>query len=100
LQILILDRLEGGTESQHRIEQFWHCGAKVRQTAPRRFQIGEKALITFEDSVNPQLSEGGDYGWVSPVLGLKLPAPIICVEHQTQFPATLKTLIDLSSLSS
>ncbi len=95
LWLVVLDRLEGGP-GDHRMEQFWHFGAEARQTSPHCFQIGAKALIAFEASVEPRLFEGGDYGWLSPALGLKLPAPVICVEQRAPLPASFATLIDLS----
>ncbi len=94
LRILILDLLDGFGE--HRIEQFWHFGAPAQQSSPHCFQVGSKALIAFESTVEPRLFEGGDYGWMSPALGLKLPAPVACVELRTALPASLATVIDLS----
>jgi hypothetical protein len=98
LWIVILDLLEGPSDQagEHRIEQFWHFGAEVRQPLPHCFQVGAKALVAFEACVAPRLSEGEDYGWVSPALGLKFPAPVVCVEQQVALPASLATLIDLS----
>lgn len=93
LWIAVFDHLDGGS-SEHRIEQFWHLGAEVRQISPQCLQVGENALLVFE--ATPRLVEGGDYGWVSPALGLKLPAPVACVEHLLTFPASLTTIIDLS----
>jgi hypothetical protein len=102
LWIVILDRLErdqgdqGSQASQHRIEQFWHFGAPVRQPLLHCFRIGARALIAFETAVEPRLFEGGDYGWISPALGRKLSAPVVCVEQRVTLPASLATIIDLS----
>ena len=99
LWLVVLDRLEAGPEgheSRHRIEQFWHFGAEVRQPLPHCLQVGTKALVAFEASVDPHLFEGGDNGWISPALGLKLPAPVVCVEQRITLPASLATIIDLS----
>ena len=99
LWIVVLDLLEGAPEGQagqHRIEQFWHFGAEVQQPLPRCFQVGTKALVAFEAGVEPRLFEGGDYGWISPALGVKLPAPVVCIEQQVPLPASLATMIDLS----
>lgn len=92
--IKVIDDLEGAGE--HRIEQFWHLGAEVRQRSPHSFQIGSKALLLFEETIQPNLSEGGDYGWTSPALGVKSPSPLILVELQATFPVRLTTWIDLS----
>ena len=95
LRIVILDRVEG-SPGEHRIEQFWHFGEKVHQRSPRCFQVGTRALIVFEDAADPRLIEGQEYGWISPALGRKEPAPMICIEQRVTLPASLATLIDLS----
>lgn len=95
LWIVVLDRLEG-PPAEHKLEQFWHFGVPVRQCLPRCFQIGTKALIAFDATTTPRLFEGGDYGWVSPVLGVKSTAPVVCVEQSSALPSSLATLIDLS----
>jgi hypothetical protein len=104
LRVVILDRLEAEgehAEGEHQIEQFWHFGTEVRQLSPCCFQAGSKVLVAFEETAAsktavPRLSEGGDYGWISPAFGVKLPAPVVLVERRTTFPATLATLLDLS----
>jgi hypothetical protein len=61
--------------------------------------VGESALITFEPGTETRLSEGGDYGWVSPAPGVKSPAQVISVERLASLPVSLGTLIDLSGKS-
>jgi len=95
LWVVVLDRLEGGP-GEHRIEQFWHFGAPVRQCLSHCFQVGTKALVAFDDATVPRLSEGGDYGWISPAFGEKLPAPVVCAAKLGALPASLVTLMDLS----
>jgi hypothetical protein len=91
LWIAVLDRVEGPA-GEHRIEQFWHCGETIRQRSPHCFQVGVQTLI--------RLAEGGEVrlleGWVSPALGAKEPAPVLCVERQGELPASLGTIIDVS----
>jgi hypothetical protein len=95
LWIVIQDLLEGGP-GEHRIEQFWHFGTAVRQSLPQCFQAGAKTLVAFEVLAEPRLMEGGDIGWISPALGEKIPAPVVCVEQRATLPTALTTLIDLS----
>jgi hypothetical protein len=95
LVISVLDRVTGASE-EHRIEQFWHFGAPVQQLSPHCFQVGERALITFEPGTETRLFEGGDYGWISPAPGVKYPAPVVSVERLASLPVTLRALIDLS----
>lgn len=95
LKILVVDRVEG-SGGEHRIEQFWHFGGEVRQSTPCCFQVGSKALMAFEETAEPRLSKGGDYGWISPALGVKSAAPVVCMEKRSTLPTSLTTLIDLS----
>ena len=74
LWIAVLDRVEGPA-GEHRVEQFWpSCGEPVLQRSPRCFQVGAQTLIW--------LNEGGEVGlvegWISPALGAKEPAPVLC----------------------
>jgi len=91
----VLDRVEG-VPGEHHIEQFWHFGAPVRQCGPHCFQVGSKALIAFDETLNPRLFEGGDFGWISPALGAKLPGAVVCAEQRASLPGSFTTLIDLS----
>ena len=94
-QLQVIDDLAGAGE--HRIEQFWHLGAEVRQCSPHSFQIGSKALLQFEETVQPRLSEAGEYGWISPALGAKSPSPLITVELRSTLPVRLTTRFTLAS---
>ena len=88
LRLVIRDRIEGSGE--HLLEQFWHFGVDVRQCSPCSFQIGAKALITFE--LPATLSED----WISPTFGAKSPAPVACITRRATLPAVFTTILDLS----
>ena len=92
-RIEVLDRIEGTGE--HRIEQFWHFGAPVRQCPANCFQV-RSVMVTLEETAGVRLFEGGDYGWVSPALGVKAPAPVVVVEQRFTLPVSLRTMIDFS----
>ena len=52
--------------------------------------------MALEETSPPRLSEGGDYGWISPALGAKVSGPLVTVEQKRTLPTSLATLIDLS----
>src|SRR3569833_627886 len=93
-RIQVLDRLEG--EGEHLIEQFWHFGTDGEQRSPCCFQAGSTAVLAFEQSAQAKLSTGGEHGWTSPALGVKIPAPVVVVERRASLAVSLATLIDLS----
>ena len=100
LWVVVLDHVEG-PPGEHRIEQFWHCGEKVRQRSPECYEIGREqagtqTLISFEAGAEVRLAEGNEYGWISPALGIKEPAPVLWVERRGSLPATMAVMIDLS----
>ena len=80
MRLVITDRISGGGPGPHRIEQFWHLGSP-----------GVRDRMTFEPPAQPLAIEG----WISPTLGVKFPAPALCVELQTSLPATLQVTIAL-----
>jgi hypothetical protein len=93
--IVVLDRVDG-PPGEHRVEQFWHFGAAVQELSARCFLVGTAAVAGFDPSADCKLFEGGEYGWISPALGNKSPAPVLCVERLTPLPASMGTLLDLS----
>jgi hypothetical protein len=95
-KIEITDRLEG-TPGEHRLQQFWHFGAPGRQCSANSFQVGSTAVITVDKAAEVQCFEGGDYGWTSPALAVKSPAPTVLVERLTALPASFTAVIDLSA---
>jgi len=96
--IVIVDRVYGGL-GEHLIEQFWHFGEAVRQLSTHCFQVGTAAVAAFELHGATRLSEGGEYGWISPAPGAKTAAPVLCVERRSGLPISLAALIDLSGKS-
>ena len=84
-QVLITDDIEG-PPGKHRLEQFWHFGETVRDP---------QSLVTIDPADQSRLDEGGDYGWISPALAAKTPAPVLSVTRQTTLPASFTTRIDL-----
>ena len=80
--LFILDDIDGG---QIGAEQFWHPGGPVEMLTPGCFRIAGAGTLVLA-LTSAELSEGGEFGWRSPALGLKHPAPLI-VCRQTGAPA-------------
>ena len=89
--VTILDLVEGESEGQHEIEQFWHAGEAVSEIAPGRWRIGERAELTVDPDAQCELVEG----WRSDVLGSKRPAPVIRVWIRGALPGRLRTSLRL-----
>ena len=87
-RITVQDRVEG-PPGEHRVEQFWHAGAEVTELSPRSFRVGTHATISFAGGGEVRRMEG----WVSPALGAKEPAPVLCVEQRGVLPVSMETVI-------
>jgi hypothetical protein len=75
LQVTITDRIVGGEPGKHRAEQFWHFGseqARKRMTVEGQVQNVE--------------------GWISPVFGVKFPAPAVSVEVSGSLPLSFSVV--------
>lgn len=83
----ILDELEG-PPGEHLIEQFWHVGATVSQTAPGIWRIGQLADLILE---------GGqcEPAWRSRVFGSKQESQVLVVRRQVTLPASLRAQLRL-----
>jgi len=93
--LLICDRIEGAGE--HLVEHFWHPGLATTRETASRIRIGAGAWIMFSPAATIDVGEGGEFGWRSPGLGTKFPAPYIRVFERAQFPLTRWTAIDLAA---
>jgi len=73
--LFILDDLEG---DEIDAEQFWHTGARIEMLTPGCFALsGGGALVLALSGAAVDLTEAGEFGWRSPVLGVKEPTPVI-----------------------
>ena len=84
----ILDELDG-PPGEHLIEQFWHVGAEVQQSAPTMWQIGRVAEL---------IVEGGqcEQGWRSRVFGSKETSSVVVMRRKMALPATLRARLRLN----
>jgi hypothetical protein len=85
--LLVLDEIDSPVPADRLLEQFWHPGESFRILAPDLFQIGTFAFLKVAGCGAVECSEGGDYGWRSPALGLKIPAPVVRATLEGPLPA-------------
>jgi hypothetical protein len=93
--LFILDEVDG-PEGEHVIEQFWHPGAACVQMGPACFSIGAHASLVLDGAAQASIESGGDYGWLSPVLCEKRPAPVIRARAQRPLPALFAAALRLT----
>lgn len=73
--LFILDDLEGEAIEA---EQFWHTSGKIAMLTPGCFALaGGGTLALALSGAAVDLTEAGEFGWRSPVLGIKEPTPVI-----------------------
>jgi hypothetical protein len=87
LRLLVLDEMQG-PPGEHLIEQFWHFATPAQPMAEGRYWICPKhrTWLTLAPGGQAEVSEGGDYGWRSGVLGEKAPAPVLRVHGRCRLP--------------
>ena len=91
----IIDRVSGA--GRHRIEQFWHPAGPVARLDSGHVQLPSKMRLVAEKGRAVEIEEGGDYGWWSPVPGVKETRPIIRVVVESELPCLIATAFDLRS---
>jgi hypothetical protein len=88
----IVDRVTGA--GRHRIEQFWHPAGAVERIADDVIQLPGRIRLIMEEGREVEIEEGGDYGWRSPVPGVKLPLPVIRLSIEADLPSVIVTAFD------
>jgi hypothetical protein len=91
-RLWIEDEVEG-PEGEHLIEQFWHPGESTGIVSTGHFRIGSHAWLLVDPEGQAELSEGGEFGWRSPALGVKRAAPVIRLVARGRLPIRLRTKI-------
>ncbi len=91
-RIAVTDEIDG-PGGEHLLEQFWHAGAPVERVNGNTFRIGGKATLVL--SGNADVEECGAFGWRSPALGVKIPAPVIRLALTTVLPFRFESSISL-----
>lgn len=88
----IVDRVSGS--GQHRIEQFWHPAGPVERAAGGAVELPGKMHLIVEEGREVEIEQGGDYGWRSPVPGMKQPLPLIRLNVEADLPYVMATAFD------
>jgi hypothetical protein len=83
--LFVLDHFEGS--GSHRLEQFWHPAKVIARLADSVFQLAGDAFLAFPEASSIRVEEGGEFGWYSPLPGLKQSHTLLCVE--AEFPQAL-----------
>jgi len=90
---LIYDAVDGPCQ-QHRLEQFWHLGRPPAALAEGCFQVGARTRLVFPAGQNPEVFDGREPGWSSPVFGEKRPAPVLRLARLSTLPARFWAALD------
>lgn len=77
----------------HRIEQFWHPAGSVQHLEGSFGLCGAMRLLLGGAS-RVEIGDDGEYGWCSPVPGLKYSLPIIRVSVEGELPLRLVAVLD------
>jgi hypothetical protein len=91
--ITVTDEVEGPA-GVHQIEQFWHPGTKARRIGANEFWLASGVRLHLDGGA--ELSEGGEFGWSSPALTLRVPAPVIRLRRTATLPARFEARISLT----
>ncbi len=92
--IWIFDQISG-PEGLHNIEQFWHPGEAAAAVSDHTIAIGSNAALTLDAGLSVELSEGGDYGWVSNRFLHKESAALLRARASAILPRVCLSVIDL-----
>jgi Heparinase II/III-like protein/Heparinase II/III N-terminus len=87
LLLLVLDEMQG-PPGEHVVEQFWHFAAFPQPMAEGRYWIcpERRAWLALAPGGQAEITEGREYGWRSPALGLKTPSPVLRVHDKCKLP--------------
>ncbi len=94
--LVIVDDIDAPEEAGVLVEQFWHPGCRTQASGQGACRIGRRATLVFAPPLQAVLGEGGDYGWRSPVFGVKTPAPVIRVGEKVTGSGQFAAVLDLS----
>ncbi len=79
--LTVVDEISG-PPGKHLVAWFWHFGIPAGE-AQRIIRLDPGLKVTWE--------EGGQYGWRSPALGIREPAPVAVAQVETELPCRHET---------
>jgi Heparinase II/III-like protein/Heparinase II/III N-terminus len=88
----IIDDIMGS--GRHRIEQFWHPAGAVDRKADGSILFPSGVRLLVPDTQLIDIQDGGEYGWHSPVFGIKNPLPVVRQSIETELPGRLVAVFD------
>lgn len=78
----------------HKIDRFWHPAGSVERLADGSIQLRGGMRMIVPDGCAIEIEEDGDYGWVSPVPGIKHASPVLRVSVETELPLRMAAVFD------
>ncbi|HUS07497.1 MAG TPA: alginate lyase family protein [Bryobacteraceae bacterium] len=84
-RVVVSDEISG-PPGKHMISWFWHFGIPAVE-ARKIIQMDPRLTVSWE--------EGGLYGWRSPALGVRLPAPVVHAQIEAELPLRCQTVFHL-----
>jgi hypothetical protein len=88
----VVDRVHG--TGKHRVEQFWHPTEPVERLDDGSIQLAGGMRLIVSEGPAVAIETGGEYGWRSPVPGIKLPSPVIRVKVEAELPCVMAAVFD------
>lgn len=83
-RVVVVDEISG-PPGRHRVAWFWHFGIPLEE-ARRTIELDRRLAVEWE--------EGGLYGWRSPALGVRTPAPAVRAQIEIELPIRCETVLE------
>lgn len=91
--IWVLDEISGA--GRHRVEQFWHPAGAVERDSDGSIRLAAGFRLIVAGARSMDIQEGGEFGWISPVPGVKHASMVICAAIESELPCRLAAVFDL-----
>ena len=91
--LLIIDEVNG-PPGEHEVAQMWHSPTAMAMISPACFTLGSRAKFWANPDTSREYGEGGQLGWMSPVLGIREVAAALKVVKRGALPIRIVAVID------